>query len=76
MFDGEVRVKAFVPGQNNVVIIKHGNYYTVYSKLKVSKLDKVRCYTGDLIGKVQTNNNGFTIAFEVWQNKKLDPENG
>ena len=77
VFDGEVRVKAFVPGQNNVVIIKHGNYYTVYSKLKSVKVRQGQVLsTGDLIGKVQTNNNGISqLHFEVWQNKKkLDPE--
>ena len=77
VFDGEVRVKAFVPGQNNVVIIKHGNYYTVYSKLKSVEVRQGQVLrTGDLIGKVQTNNNGISqMHFEVWQNKKkLDPE--
>jgi len=77
VFEGEVRVKAFVPGQNNVVIIKHGNYYTVYSKLKSVEVKQGQVLrTGDLIGKVQTNNAGITqLHFEVWRDKKkLDPE--
>ena len=77
MFDGEVRVKAFVPGQNNVVIIKHGNFYTVYSKLKSVKVKQGQVLsTGDLIGKVYTNNAGISqLHFEVWRDKKkLDPE--
>ena len=77
VFDGEVRVKAFVPGQNNVVIVKHGNYYTVYSKLKSVKVKQGQLLrTGDLIGKVQTNNTGISqLHFEVWRDKKkLDPE--
>ena len=77
VFDGEVRVKAFVPGQNNVVIIKHGNYYTVYSKLKSVKVKQGQVLrTGDLIGKVHTNNAGISqLHFEVWRDKKkLDPE--
>ena len=77
VFDGEVRVKAFVPGQNNVVIVKHGNYYTVYSKLKSVKVKQGQVLrTGDLIGKVYTNNAGISqLHFEVWRDKKkLDPE--
>ena len=77
VFDGEVRVKAFVPGQKNVVIIKHGNYYTVYSKLKSVKVKQGQVLrTGDLIGKVHTNNAGISqLHFEVWRDKKkLDPE--
>ncbi len=77
VFDGEVRVKAFVPGQNNVVIVKHGNYYTVYSKLKSVKVKQGQLLrTGDLIGKVHTNNTGISqLHFEVWRDKKkLDPE--
>ena len=77
VFDGEVRVKAFVPGQNNVVIVKHGNYYTVYSKLKSVKVKQGQVlHTGDLIGKVHTNNAGISqLHFEVWRDKKkLDPE--
>ena len=77
VFEGEVRVKAFVPGQNNVVIIKHGNYYTVYSKLKSVEVKQGQVLRkGDLIGKVHTNNAGITqLHFEVWRDKKkLDPE--
>ncbi len=77
VFDGEVRIKAFVPGQNNVVIVKHGNYYTVYSKLKSVEVKQGQVLrAGDLIGKVHTNNAGISqLHFEVWQDKKkLDPE--
>ena len=77
VFDGEVRIKAFVPGQNNVVIVKHGNYYTVYSKLKSVEVKQGQVLrAGDLIGKVHTNNAGISqLHFEVWRDKKkLDPE--
>jgi len=77
VFDGEVRIKAFVPGQNNVVIVKHGNYYTVYSKLKSVEVKQGQVLqAGDLIGKVHTNNAGISqLHFEVWRGKKkLDPE--
>ncbi len=77
VFEGEVKTKAFVPGMNNVVIVKHGNYYTVYSRLKevnVEKGQKLRAT--DVIGKVHTNTEGISeVHFEVWRNtEKLDPE--
>lgn len=77
VFDGEVKTRAFVPGMNNVVIIKHGNYYTVYSRLKevvVERGDKIKA--DQVIGRVNTNAEGVSeVHFEVWKNtNKLDPE--
>ena len=60
VFDGEVVTKAFVPGMNNVVIIKHGDYYTLYAKLKtvnVSKGQKVA--VSESIGEVFTDGDGI-----------------
>lgn len=77
VFDGEVKIKAFIPQYNNVVVVKHGNYFTVYSRLKevyVEKGQKVDAL--DKIGRVATNGEGVTeLHFEVWKNtQKLDPE--
>jgi murein hydrolase activator len=77
VFEGEVRIKAFVPGQNNVVIVKHGNYYTVYSKLKTVSVKQGQFLkAGEVIGEVYTNSAGISeMHFEVWlDKKKLDPE--
>jgi murein hydrolase activator len=77
VFEGEVRIKAFVPGQNNVVIVKHGNYYTVYSKLKTVSVKQGQFLkAGEVIGQVYTNSAGISeMHFEVWlDKKKLDPE--
>ena len=77
VFDGEVKTKAFVPGMNNVVIIKHGNYYTVYSRLKEVSVERGEKIKADqIIGKVNTNGEGVSeVHFEVWKNtEKLDPE--
>ena len=76
VFDGEVVTKAFVPGMNNVVIIKHGNYYTLYAKLKnvdVSKGQKVS--VSEPIGEVFTDGDGISeVQFQVWRNQqKMDP---
>ena len=76
VFDGEVVTKAFVPGMNNVVIIKHGEYYTLYAKLKsvnVSKGQKVA--VSESIGEVFTDTEGISeVQFQVWRNQqKMDP---
>jgi len=77
VFDGEVKMKAFVPQMNNIVIVKHGNYYTVYSRLKEVYVEKGQVLkASDRIGKASTNSEGVTeVHFEVWKNtQKLDPE--
>ncbi|MBV6644959.1 MAG: peptidoglycan DD-metalloendopeptidase family protein [Cyclobacteriaceae bacterium] len=77
VFDGEVKTKAFIPGYNNVVIVKHGNYFTVYSRLKNVIVDRgQKLKSGDDLGEVFTDAEGVSeVHFEVWKNtQKLDPE--
>jgi septal ring factor EnvC (AmiA/AmiB activator) len=55
VFEGEVTSVLNIPGAGKVVIIKHGNYRTVYSKLQdtyVKAGDKVK--TKDVIGSLLT----------------------
>jgi murein hydrolase activator len=77
VFDGEVTGVQFIPGHNYTVIVRHGNYYTVYSNLEGTNLSK-----GDMVKKNQTlgavSNNPITGAaelhFEVWhQKERLNP---
>ncbi|AHM62579.1 peptidase m23 [Flammeovirgaceae bacterium 311] len=77
VFDGQVRRVFFMPGMNNVVMIQHGQYFTVYARLKdvsVKPLQKVKAK--EAIGTVYTNKDGVTeLHFEIWKNdQKLDPE--
>ena len=65
------------PAFQKAIIIRHGNYFTVYSNLKevyVDKDDKLK--TGDKIGKVFTDNEGITeLHFEVWKEEEtVDPQ--
>jgi septal ring factor EnvC (AmiA/AmiB activator) len=78
IFEGVVTRVMNVPSNNNVVIIRHGEYLTVYSNL-----DRVYVQKGDLvatkqkIGTVYTNplDSKTELHFEVWQSKTLlDPE--
>ena len=58
VFDGEVTSVTKLTGANTVVIIRHGEYFTVYSNLEnvtVKRGDKVK--TKQNIGMVHTNKN-------------------
>ena len=76
IFDGVVRQVMVLPGYNQCVMIDHGDYFTLYCKLrnvKVKADDKVK--TGDVLGTVDTINGQTQLHFELWQGKKaLNPE--
>jgi septal ring factor EnvC (AmiA/AmiB activator) len=77
VFKGKVITVASVPGMNNVVMIQHGEYFTVYAKLKsVSVSTGQEVKAKDSIGEVYTDKNGVSeLQFQVWKNsEKLDPE--
>jgi septal ring factor EnvC (AmiA/AmiB activator) len=78
VFNGEVTRVFVVPGYNNSVIIRHGNYLTVYSNLSdvyVKAGDKVT--TRQPIGKIYTDTedgNSTILHFQLWKEKtKLNP---
>ena len=74
VFKGKVTRVMSVPNNNNVVIIRHGEYLTVYSNL-----DRVYVREGDVvdtkdkIGVVFTNpdESRTELHFEVWKAKTL-----
>lgn len=77
VFDGEVTSTMTLPNYNNVIIIRHGEFLTVYSNLGqiyVKKGDKVT--TKQKIGSIETDENGRTkLHFELWKGKILqNPE--
>lgn len=77
VFDGVVTRVAFIAGMNNVVIVKHGDYFTVYARLK-----EVQVKTGqvlkakDPIGKVFSDKDGLSeVQFQIWKNtEKVNPQ--
>ena len=74
VFDGVVKQVMVMPGYNQCVLIQHGNYFTLYCKLKslnVSEGDKVK--TSDVIGSVDAINGQVQLHFEVWKGSK--PQN-
>jgi murein DD-endopeptidase MepM/ murein hydrolase activator NlpD len=74
VFDGVVKQIMVMPGYNQCVLIQHGNYFTLYCKLKslnVAEGDKVK--TSDVIGSVDAINGQVQLHFEVWKGSK--PQN-
>lgn len=78
VFNGKVsRVMSF-PNLNKVVIIRHGDYLTVYSNLEeVNVKDGDEVVTKQAIGKVHTNPEDARteLHFELWLGKNIqDPQ--
>lgn len=67
VFDGEVSQVISIPGGNRTVLLRHGNYYTVYNNLSfvsVKKGDKIK--RGQDLGRIYTDEMGNTILnFQV-----------
>jgi septal ring factor EnvC (AmiA/AmiB activator) len=77
IFEGSVVGTAEVPGYQNMIIVRHGKYFTVYSRLQevfVTRGQKVS--RGQRLGRlaVEKNENQSRLHFEIWEDKtKLDP---
>lgn len=78
VFEGTVGLVGQVPGMDGqIVMIRHGDYFTVYSGLKNVKVgagQKVKLK--EIIGEVVKNEeDGPILQFQIWKNnKRLDPE--
>jgi len=78
IFDGEVMMIQIVPGGNQIVMVRHGNYLSIYGNLKevyVKKGQKVK--TGQIIGTVAKDPaSGLSVLkFKIYKNRhKLNPE--
>ncbi len=76
VYDGEVVKVILLPGANSAVIVRHGNYMSVYSNLGtvyVKAGDKVS--TRQSIGKIFSDDSGETkMQFQIWkESTKLNP---
>ena len=78
VFEGTVSRIFFFQGLNNNVMIRHGNFITVYSNLAsvhVKTGDKVT--TGQVIGRIpdSDNDDDCMLHFEIWkETQNLNPE--
>ena len=77
VFNGKVTQIFVLPGYNQCVLVSHGNYFTLYTKLKsvaVKSGDKVT--TGQVLGVVDSIGGEDLFHFELWQgNTPQNPEN-
>jgi len=74
VFDGEVKKIVVMAGYNQCVLVQHGNYFSLYCKLKsvsVKAGDKVK--TGQEIGVVDTIGDETQVHLQIW--KGSTPQN-
>lgn len=76
VFDGVVEQVMVIPVYNQCVMVNHGNYFTVYCKLKTVSVkagDKIK--TGQVLGTIDTINGQTQLHFELWKgNAPQNPE--
>ena len=78
VFEGEVKAVVSMPGAGQFVLIRHGEFLTIYSNLKdiyVKVGDKVK--TKENLGTIlfDEEDSKTVMHFEVWKGQvKLDPE--
>lgn len=72
VFGGKVAGVQFIPGHDYTVIIQHGDFYTVYSNLESTALNKGQMVKiRQSIGPVSTNTitGASELHFELWHEK-------
>jgi murein hydrolase activator len=78
VFEGEVRSVFSIPGMQKAVMVKHGNFFTVYTHIDqvlVNRGDKVKAKQDLGIIYTDADEGKTTLHFEVWQNSNnLNPE--
>lgn len=77
VFSGEVVGTTSIPGYKNMIIVRHGNYYSVYSNMEsigVKRGDKISA--GQKLGLSGIEDDGTSeLHFELWKDKvKQNPE--
>ena len=74
VFDGTVASIHVMPGYNQCILIQHGDYFTLYCRLKtVSVKEGTKVKTGQVVGVVDTIGGEDEIHFELW--KGQSPQN-
>ena len=74
VFNGKVTQIVVLPGYNQCVLVSHGAYFTLYSKLKsVSVKVGQNVTTGQVVGTVDSMNGEDLFHFELW--KGSTPQN-
>jgi septal ring factor EnvC (AmiA/AmiB activator) len=78
IFNGKVSKIFSIPGENYTLIIRHGNYYTLYHNLKnINVSPGQTVYTKQKIGSVFTDEktNQTILHFQIWkESQNINPE--
>ncbi len=77
IYEGTVAGVASIPGYDRMVVVKHGNYYIVYSRLKEVSVSKGQHIArGAKVGLLNTSgDNAGLLHLEIWKDKtKLNPQ--
>lgn len=77
VFEGTVSAILNIPGQGQAVLINHGDYFTVFSRLSVVLVQKGQIIrVNQHIGKVMTDEDGKAILqFQIWAGQeKQNPQ--
>ena len=74
VYQGKVSTVATIPGMGGkVVMVQHGNYFTVYAKMKNVRVKPGSTVkAGQRLGQVYTAKDGTTqLQFQVWKDSQL-----
>lgn len=79
VFKGFVSKVVIIPGANKAILLKHGQYFTVYSNLsEVFVRENQEIKANQKIGKVfrgKNNSSSNILDFQIWYgNEKLNPK--
>ncbi len=77
VYDGVVMDVTNISGMNSIVAVQHGDFYTIYAKLRtVSVREGQKIKARDAIGTVTTDKDGVSeMQFQIWKDtNKLNPE--
>lgn len=78
VFEGVVTRILFIPGLNNSVMVRHGNYITVYANLAAVSVKKdQKVALNQVLGTLSSGEDSedYTVHFEIWkETTNLNPE--
>lgn len=78
VFNGTVAQITVLPGYHQCILVQHGNYFTLYAKMKrVDVKAGQKVTTGQVLGTVDTISGETVFHFEIWDDRTVpqDPEN-
>ncbi len=75
-FEGEVRKVLNIPGSGQTIMVKHGEYFTVYGHMQnVIVTPGSKISTGQKLGEVMEVNESNALDFQIWHKQEnLNPQ--